>query len=373
MSTCIDIIYCYRNRDVQRVKNSLDSLMLQSSDSFKVIFIDYGSDDAIASEIKTLCGKYSFCTYIFIDSQGKMWNRADALNYGFYFSTSDHVFTSDVDMLFDKDFVKTISSSAEANTAKFYAVGYLSEANTKSCNVNDLSKLKYTKSEDFALGMVLLPKSIVVKINGYNSFYAIWGQEDNDMKYRIESAGFSTKFVDDNVYMFHQYHPISNADESSIPVGWLQFIKDYFDNYKIDKPEFGGLNSVRFPLERPAKHAFFNEVTFTKLDYRKLFIRHHLINSVFNISSGDHVAYIFDVDKNTMKSSLVYNLGHMLNKFFRLINIPLEVKSKYKEQYIDGTEIKNEIYFILKSLELYIVDYYIKISDSNIKLVIVKK
>lgn len=373
MNTSIDIIYCYRNRDLQRVKNSLDSLAIQSSNNFNVIFIDYGSDDGIANQIKKLCESYSFCSYVYIDSQGKMWNRAEALNYGFYVSKADYVFTSDIDMLFDANFIKTISADLESNTAEFYSVGYLSEEDTKKIDITHLSNLKYTKSENFALGMVLMPKKMVIHINGYNSFYAIWGQEDNDIKYRIEKAGFNTKFVDEKIHMFHQYHPVSNTDSSSIPDGWLQYIKDYHEHYKLETKSFSGLDTITIPVERPAKTVFLESDTFKSLNYRKLFIRHELINSILKINSGKHLSCSFDVNKNIMAKSGIYKLSKIINKLFNVVKIPLEVKLKYREQYIDKNEIRNEIYFILKSLETFIKDYYITISDDSIKLVIVRK
>lgn len=373
MNTNIDIIYCYRNRDLQRVKNSLDSLALQTVKEFNVIFIDYGSDDSIAEQVKDLCSKYSFCSYIYIDSQGKMWNRADALNYGFYFSKSDYVFTSDIDMLFYSDFIKDVSLDLEGNTAKFYSVGYLSEADSKNINVNELTKLNYTKSEDFALGMVLLPRKMVLHINGYNSFYAVWGQEDNDIKYRIEDAGFATKFMKEKTQLLHQYHPISNADSNSIPVGWLQFIKDYYENFKREKIAFFGIDAIATPIERPAKVIFMKTDGFKSLDYRKLFIRHKLINDVFILEPSKSISYSFDLNKNVMTKSKVYEFAKMLSKLFMFLNIPLEVQSKYKEQYIDKNEVRNEIYFALKSLEQFIQDYYLCIEDHSIKLVIVRK
>jgi glycosyltransferase involved in cell wall biosynthesis len=40
----VTIVYAFRNRDVLRVKASLDSLQQQTHSDFKVVFVDYGSE-----------------------------------------------------------------------------------------------------------------------------------------------------------------------------------------------------------------------------------------------------------------------------------------------------------------------------------------
>jgi arsenate reductase-like glutaredoxin family protein len=368
----LDIIYCFRNKDSVRVKNSLDTLALQSTKNFKVIFVDYGSDEITSEIIKLLCSKYNFCTYHYIDTQGKLWNRADALNYGFYLSNADYVFTSDIDILFYPTFVEIILASLNEDDVNFYSVGYLSERQTKKIDAKDIVNLKYRKSKDYALGMMLVSKKIITKINGYNTFYAIWGQEDNDIKYRIDNSHFKTKFVDNNIYLLHQYHlPATLTD---LPIGWRQFLSDYFENQKLENTNFYGLNAVKFPITRPAKAIFFSEtINYKLLNYRKLFIRHQLLNSIIELTPNNHLAYMFNLEKNKIKKSIFIKSIHFFNKVYLKIGWPISLGSIYEPQYISESEVRDEIYFVLKSLENYIIDYYFHITTSTVKLIVIKK
>ena len=59
----ITIIYPYRNRELARIKRSLDSLQHQDNLDFKVLFVDYGSTIPFADSVKDLVLSYSFATY----------------------------------------------------------------------------------------------------------------------------------------------------------------------------------------------------------------------------------------------------------------------------------------------------------------------
>lgn len=372
MTEKIDIIYCYRNRDLRRVKNSFDSLALQNNKNFNVIFVDYGSDGKIAEAAKIFCAEYNFCNYVFIDTQGKTWSRAEALNYGFLVSQANYVFTSDIDMVFKNNFVEHLYKIQEKNTASFFAVGYLSERDSESINLQNFNKIKYTKSEDFALGMVFVSKEILNKINGYNAFYSLWGAEDNDIKYRIEQAGYKTTFVDQEIFMLHQFHPNSGTDASVLPKGWIQFMKDYQAHYKKGGTGFIGLNQIALPLQRPAKSAFISAKTeFEIIQARNLFIRYRLTTDLTNDSSEKVLAYSFKTSE--IKNSFFNQSGKHLNGLFKLLGIPLIVNSLHESQYVSKNTVRDEIYFVLKSLENFVADYYLTIEQNEIKLIIVRK
>jgi hypothetical protein len=372
MTQQIDIIYCFRNRDLKRVKNSLDSLSSQNNKSFRVIFIDYGSEDTVAQNTKKLCDEYSFCNYHFIDTQGKTWSRADALNYGFSISKANYVFTSDIDMVFVNHFVTYLQKNISDDIASFFSVGYLSELATRSLNVEKIAQTSYTKSKDFALGMVFISKSILNRINGYNSFYSLWGAEDNDIKYRIEEEGFKTRFIEDEIFMLHQYHPESSNDGSVLPAGWIQFMKDYQEGYKNKPFKFNGLNEITLPLDRPAKRFFQTDsINFEKITSRNLFIRYRLMRDISNQSEKEGLFYEFGLDE--LPKSTVIKFGEFLGNAFGSVKIPLTISSAFEAQYTTKNKVRDEIYCALKCLDSYIKDYYLEISENNIKLIVVKK
>ncbi len=59
----LTLIYPYRNRNIERVKRSLDSLKNQRVKDFSVQFVDYGSASEIASEVDSLLKNYDFVNY----------------------------------------------------------------------------------------------------------------------------------------------------------------------------------------------------------------------------------------------------------------------------------------------------------------------
>ncbi len=372
MEQSISIIFCYRNKEIQRVKNSLDSLNQQDSKSFNVVFVDYGSDDVYKEKIEALCKNYSFCKYIFIDTQGKLWNRAEALNYGVLNCANEYIFTADVDLVFKKSSVSVLLRNMEAGTAKFFSVGYLNEKDSKSIIVSNCEKLAFTKSEDFALGMVLLRKEEFEKVNGYNTFYSIWGIEDTDLKYRLEKAGIKAHF-EHAVEMLHQYHAPANSKDGSLPDGWVQYLKDYFDEVGKRGNEGKGLKELIYPLNRPAKSELLNTaVPIKKIVGRKLFVRHLLINDVCN-ETENRLHYVFDLNKSEISAkSTASKLIHFFNRVFKVLNVPIHTVSDFSTQYLSKSEMMLEIYFVLKCFESKILDYWISEERNEIRLIIIK-
>ncbi|MES2514083.1 MAG: glycosyltransferase family 2 protein [Bacteroidota bacterium] len=374
MTPLIDIIYCYKNKDISRVKKSLDSLSIQDNKAFRVIFIDYGSDSVFAEKIENLCQQYAFCNYRYVNSLGQMWNRGDALNYGFKLSDAPYVFTSDIDMVYKNNFISyLLALKTDELSAYFFAVGYLNEKQSNLLTIRQLEKLTFTRSENYALGMMFVSKEVIERINGYNSFYAIWGIEDNDIKRRIENAGLKTGFVDKEILMLHQYHPVSNG--ANLPAGWQQYLKDYNDQFFEFNGEFNGLKQLQWPRLRPSLDVLKNnDIVFRKLHGRKLHIRHCILNDLTNHLSVKTLKYEIELSEHNYPShSTIFKFITSLNAGFELMNVPIRLTSLFKEQYLSKKDVYDEIYFLLKSLEHAIEDYYLNDFENKITLVIVKK
>lgn len=373
MQKIISIIYCYRNREIERVKNSLDSLTIQTNTHFEVIFVDYGSGVSQSKHMEALCKSYKFCNYVYIDSEGKLWNRAEALNYGIFFCKTEYVFTADVDLIFKAGFIDALYAEAEVNTAKFYSVGYLSENETKKLNLNSIEQLAFTKSEEFALGMVLLSKNNMLEVNGYNNFYSIWGMEDNDLKKRLEKRGVKTKFLNE-IKILHQYHPPMNTTVGKIPEGWVQYLKDYFENQGAAGNENNGLDKVKAIVNRPARKLRDDKnIAAVKMNVRNLFVRHLLIQEVNNVKTKQMFYAFSYTDSHIQSKSNVIKIIGVVNKIFRVLSLPMHAVSDFKSQNITKEELTSEIYFVVKCLENKIEDYWISEEKDEVKLIIIKK
>lgn len=367
MNEDIDIIFCYRDRSSEHVLASLQSLASQEDKRFKVTFIDYGSTDECGKAVNAICKQFEFCSYYYVNAQGKMWNRADALNHGILLSKSNHLFFSDIDMLFMPGFIEHLQVLKESGATHFFTVGYLNEKQTAKARKGQLKKLSYKKSEDFATGMVLCSRATLNAINGYNTFYSLWGLEDNDLKRRIEQTGSKTIHVKE-VWLLHQYHQSIPAGKS-LPEGWLQFMKDNYEVQFGQKNTNGITQSLTLGGRAALEQFKSGKLQYKKIKSRKLFLRHTLLSALQN--QGVHA---FSIEATAPSSpGFVQKYGEKMAKLFLLFGLHVDIRSPYADQYLTMKEAMDEIYFVVKTFSPRIIDYYIHQSAVNIQFVVVSR
>lgn len=208
------IIYPYRNRDLKRLKNSFDSLARQTSTDFKVFFIDYGSEPAIANQAKKLCDEYSFIRYQHFFTQFQPWNKSKALNSVIKTLESGFCFVADVDIIFHSTFVEKAMALQKTGVSTYFQVGFTSEKD----KINEISENtfhKYRRSTPEATGLTMFPVEVLKELRGFDEFYHFWGAEDTDMHARIKNAGFQLEYFDKEVLLLHQWHKSYRASETS--------------------------------------------------------------------------------------------------------------------------------------------------------------
>lgn len=201
----ICIIYTFRNRDSRRVKNSLDSLAKQTKQNFDVIFIDYGSDEDTALEIKSLLKKYDFASYIYLNTNEQPWNKCKALNFAIKQIKSKYCFIADADIIFHSKFTLELERLTEPNKAVYFQVGFLSEEESSKNIPFEEYKIKFLTNHE-ATGMTLFPVENLYSINGFDEFFHFWGAEDTDIHNRLKNAGCEIEYYDQELLMLHQWH-----------------------------------------------------------------------------------------------------------------------------------------------------------------------
>lgn len=206
LKNMITILFAYRNRDVTRVRLSLESLQNQTKKGFKVLFIDYGSDDDHALEVKKIVDQFEFASYLYVGHPGLLWNKSKALNYGIRQATSEFIVTADVDVLFTDNFIETILSLTATNSYTLFKIGYLSKQITEQQqNQLNFETIKTTHVGN-TYGIGLYPKSVLEHIGGLDEFFHFYGSEDEDMNLRVQLSG--VKLVScDELMLYHQWHP----------------------------------------------------------------------------------------------------------------------------------------------------------------------
>ena len=209
----ISILYPYRNRNLQRVKNSLESLAKQSFSQFKVRFVDYGSSNSYSAGVKELCDKYDFVKYVYCATEFQPWNKSRALNSVIKNLEGGYCFVADVDMIFHPEFVEKAMQLQQHRKTVYFQVGFLSPTdNPKDKNFTDFNN--YRKSTSEATGLSLFSVKELQDLRGFDEFYHFWGAEDTDMHIRLRNAGYVVEFYNEEVLMLHQWHPSYRSKES---------------------------------------------------------------------------------------------------------------------------------------------------------------
>jgi glycosyltransferase involved in cell wall biosynthesis len=201
----ITILYTYRNRDLVRIKRTLDSLSKQSLQNFKVLFVDYGSQKKLAYEVEQLITGYDFASYEYLFTELQPWNKAKALNYAIKKTNTDYCFTADVDMIFHPKFTSVLEDKIHSNKIAYFQVGFLSKEESLKEIAFEEYKINF-KSNEEATGMTLFPVAALHLINGYDEFFHFWGSEDTDIQNRMRHAGFEIEYCNDEVLLLHQWH-----------------------------------------------------------------------------------------------------------------------------------------------------------------------
>ncbi len=232
--TLFTIIYSYRDRDIQRVKRSLDSLNKQTFNKFKVIFVDNGSNRYFSGDINKLIQSYSFCQYIYIDTRGYPWNKAKALNVGIKATSSKYIIINDVDIIFPNDHIQKLDSFIKEDTIVFFYTYFLGKDFSDWDSIEKYRNKLIRGSQD-ACGIHCVSTKLLKEIGGFDEYYEFWGVEDRDIRHRYSLCGLKEVW-DDNLYQYHQWHPVANNSDKTMPYGvWDSNQKHYFLNYNTIK------------------------------------------------------------------------------------------------------------------------------------------
>lgn len=214
----ISVIYAYRNRNSARVKASLESLAMQTQQNFEVVFVDYGSQEDYAKEVKAVVEDFEFANYYYIGHKGLLWCKARALNYGIQQTTHSSIFIADADVVFHSDFTIKL---AELNTdASYYMfdIAYL-KPSIKSEEILriDFQKRDYSHVHE-TFGVALFSKLALLKVNGLDSFFHFYGSEDEDLNRRLQHAGYLQQKYEGVLlqHIWHERYPKSKDKDFTI-------------------------------------------------------------------------------------------------------------------------------------------------------------
>lgn len=368
----VTLIYCFRDRDLARVKLSLDSLTTQRDKSFKVIFVDYGSEKNLSSQVKELTAGYPFVRYVYNDTRGMFWNRSHALNSGIRIADTEYVFTADIDLIFHPGFTEKLNELADRDKAVFFSVTYLPKGKLPG---NPKQETNYQRSKDDALGLGLIPTKALDDINGYDEFYQVWGKEDNDIGHRLKATGLKLVFIPE-IWIWHYYHEPIPLQREFFPKGLFFFVTNYCDHHSLEvkrNPEgWGKILRLEDRMSLNPMHKF--PSGFIELKGRSHYFRYRLETGLESADSGSTLAFsITDIISEEYQNARLQKVTGYFNHILQKLRIPFVFSTKYQHQYEDIYTYRDELFYFLVTNKKHIRDYAFEVKGKTLKVVIFKK
>ena len=204
----LSIVFGYRDRELERVKRCLDSLAYQMEAGVEVIFVDYGSKIEIAEKVKSLILNYPFVTYYSSCTEGWPWSRSRALNIGIKRAQGEYICTNDIDMFFPSGWVQRVLSLDLSKDKTFYFPTYFLPKGFADWNN---VKSYFHNCYDQHKGIAIYSRELLLEIGSYDEYYVYWGQEDEDLFFRLKQLGVKSVWLGNEFVIYHQWHPISSV------------------------------------------------------------------------------------------------------------------------------------------------------------------
>jgi len=229
----------------------IKSLEWQDCKDFEVIIADSNSGNY--EELKRYFEGNQFQIPIRIVSHNiDLFSRSVLNNVGICNGTAPYRASTDVDMLFARDFVSEVVANLapdimiESRTM-YWKKGVADQIyGGKLDPYNDINacKLNRIKKRTSAGGFQCMHIDSWNKIRGFDERYQVWGSEDQDLLLRAVMAGIKVKWMGENgdIRLFHQPHLKKDIKKD---LEWQEKNKKYLYNikdYRANPNGWGGIN-----------------------------------------------------------------------------------------------------------------------------------
>ena len=218
----ITVVIGTRNRADYRLENALRSIRSQTypADLIRVVVVDYGSDPDCAARAAGLCRKYG-AKYVRVDGV-QIWSRSRCLNIGIRQADTKFLLSSDADIVFPPDYLSScvemlraaptsIVGSVMLDLPEHAAAVLEDSARTGDELQFDSWKQWCRPRHDHAIhpSICATYTAFFQVIRGYDEFYEVWGNEDEDLYRRFRYLGLKPRPLGHGSFYMHQWHPES--------------------------------------------------------------------------------------------------------------------------------------------------------------------
>ena len=363
------IIIGYRNRDLTRVKKSLESLKHQSYEgNFELIFVDYGSDVDYSEEVSLLLTEYPFAYYYYCATNGKLWNRGHALNVGIQKASGSVCVLFDIDLVVEKEFLEKLN---EINYEKEFSIHdcyYLPEHTDEipvGLHHNDIN---YPASY---VGLCTVARSILLEQKGFDEYYQIWGAEDSGLYKKLEQAGLKRRPVSVNeIAIFHQWHP---RHARIHPDFWyIKMMERLAGDFSHAKSTFGVLLSEKDrPVFEFLKNKNNTDVHISIPSNGGLMIFNEFVLAFEKMNKGESMSVFFQYPQTTFNSTS-QRIKNTINRLLKSTKLNIRLinqKQVEKEALLDS--VRSFIHYFLGINRDRLIDYHLTWKDDELNLLII--
>lgn len=365
----ISIVIGFRNREMTRVKNCVDSFARQGYKDFELVFVDYGSDTAISKDVAELTSKYEFIKYVFTETRGMFWNRSHALNTGIKKSNGDIILLADIDLIFAPDFLEKLRSVSLDKSFCTFNCFYL-PAGVDLANIWE----KEVSHPQSYVGLCAVKKSFIEQVDYFDEFYMVWGVEDYDFYKKLqEVAGLERKELGAPEFkVYHQWH-VSHYQAS--PSLWYVTMVDKMFQGGGNYSQRAGFNHRK--EDRPSLQLF-SDKGYESQEKLTLYSNGLLVYDVFYseflaLVPGQTGWMMYEAEQvaTGKMHQLINRINTVLN---RVPGFNYKLSSKNTLKSVIGVKDVADFmaYFIGLHRDL-IADYYIEQTEQSLLLIICKK
>jgi len=228
----------------------IKSIQWQTYDDFELLIADGGSDNY--EELKEYLENYDGKIPMRI-VQHKIddFSRSFLNNVGIVNAKGEYVGTTDVDMMFGKDFFKVVTDTIGHNVfvesrTMYWKKGFVSKIYKEELDLyEDLEACKKgrIKKRTSCGGFQCTHIDNWRELRGFDQRYKIWGSEDQDVLKRAKMCGLKIKWLGESndVMLFHQPHPKPNI---KIDLEYQEKNKKFLNNIKTHKANPDGWGGV---------------------------------------------------------------------------------------------------------------------------------
>lgn len=214
----VTVVIGVRNRFDYRLVNSLQSIRNQDypQELIRIVLVDYDSEQTYIKCYAEVSSRFNV-DYIHVDNKA-IWNRAEALNIGIKNVKTKFVLTSDIDIIFQRNYIRTGVCELSQN---FFQIILANVLDTKEGDITDVINIdarfceikkvavcraSQDSKELWGTGINMGITFFYQQIGGYDQRYLLWGGEDDDLMKRFNMLGLKLTNISNKSSFLHQWH-----------------------------------------------------------------------------------------------------------------------------------------------------------------------